>query len=66
MAAALLDLRDDPQARRRYGQNGRRYVMEHYLRSHLATHLASALDSVLQEKGKVIAREVEHQHLPSS
>lgn len=65
LAAALLDLRDDPQARRRYGQNGRRYVMEHYLRSHLVARLASALDSVLQEKGKVIAHEVERQHLPS-
>lgn len=64
LAAALLDLRDDPEARRRYGQNGRRYVMEHYLRSRLATRLALALDSVLEEKGKVIDHEVEHQHLP--
>jgi glycosyltransferase involved in cell wall biosynthesis len=65
LAAALLDLRDDPQARRRYGQNGRRYVLEHYLRSGLAARLASALDSVLQEKRKGTACEVEHEHLPS-
>lgn len=64
LAAALLELRDDPEARRQYGQNGRRYVMERYLRSHLAARLASALDSVLQEKGK-IAREAEGQRLPS-
>jgi glycosyltransferase involved in cell wall biosynthesis len=65
LAAALLDLRDDPQARQRYGQNGRRYVMEHYLRSHLAARLVSALDNVLQKKRKVIADAVEGQHLPT-
>jgi colanic acid biosynthesis glycosyl transferase WcaI len=65
LTAALLDLRDEPEVRRRYGQNGRRYVMAHYLRSRLAARLASAVDSVLQEKGKVIAHEIERQHLSS-
>jgi glycosyltransferase involved in cell wall biosynthesis len=65
LAAALLDLRDDPDTRRRFGENGRRYVMEHYLRSHLAARLTSVLDTVLQEKGKTTAYESTRQHLPS-
>jgi glycosyltransferase involved in cell wall biosynthesis len=67
LAAALLDLCDDLEARRRYGQNGRRYVLEHYLRSDLAARLATTLDNILQQKGKVIAheREIERQHLSS-
>jgi glycosyltransferase involved in cell wall biosynthesis len=64
LAAALLDLRDDRETRRRYGQNGRRYVMKDYLRSRLAARLALVLDSVLEEKGKGITHEVEHQHVP--
>jgi glycosyltransferase involved in cell wall biosynthesis len=63
LAVALLELRDDSEARQRYGRNGRRYVMEHYLRSHLAAHLASALDGVLQERRKVISHEIEDQRL---
>lgn len=65
LAAALLDLRDNPETRRRYGHNGRHYVMEHYLRSHLAARLTAALDGVLQEKGKTIVHETEREHLPS-
>lgn len=62
--AALLDLRDHPKVLQRYGQNGRRYVMEHYQRSDLAARLASVLDSVLGVKQKVIAHETKGEHPP--
>jgi glycosyltransferase involved in cell wall biosynthesis len=61
LAAALLELRDDSEARQRYGQNGRRYVMEHYLRSRLAQRLVLALDGVLSGEG--VIHEIESQHL---
>ncbi len=63
LAAALLHLRDDPEACQRYGQNGRRYVMAHYRRSHLAAGLACVLDSILLENGKIAAQEVNGKHL---
>jgi glycosyltransferase involved in cell wall biosynthesis len=66
LAAALLDLHDDPEACRRYGENGRDYVWEHFLRSHLAARLVLALDDVIREKGGVTTHEIEQQHLPSA
>jgi glycosyltransferase involved in cell wall biosynthesis len=65
LAAALLDLRDNPEARQRYGENGRRYVLEHYLRSSLAAQLVTALDSVVGKKGEMSKHEVGRQHLSS-
>jgi glycosyltransferase involved in cell wall biosynthesis len=63
LAAAILELRDAPQACQQYGQNGRQYALKHFLRSHLAGRLASTLDAVLQAKGKAIVHEVEGQPL---
>jgi len=47
LAAALLELRDSLEARQQYGQNGRQFVMQHYLRSHLAVRIVKALDEIL-------------------
>jgi glycosyltransferase involved in cell wall biosynthesis len=66
LAAALLELRGDPEARRRYGQSGRRYVMEHYLRSQLAMRLVSVLDDILLKKREGLAYESESQRLRAS
>ena len=66
MAAALLELYNNPEACEQYGQNGRRYVLEHYLRSRLAARLAAALEEVLQKKESVIADEMDRQNLPLS
>lgn len=66
LATALLELRDDPDERRICGDNGRRFVMEQYLRSDLAGRLASTLDNILQEAGKGPTHAPEKHHLPTS
>ena len=58
LAAALLELRDNPEMRRGYGENGRRYVLKHYLRSRLVERLITTLDSVLATEGKMATQEV--------
>lgn len=50
LAAALLELRDSPEIRQRYGQNGRRYVLQHYLRSQLAARIVKVLDEILIDR----------------
>jgi glycosyltransferase involved in cell wall biosynthesis len=71
LAAALLELRDDPEARERYGRNGRAYVMKHYLRSHLAARLIATMDETLfehgiaLEPGKEPTHELEQQNVPT-
>lgn len=63
LSAALLDMRDNPEARLAFGQNGREYVMQHYLRSKLAARLSAGLDAVLESgKGKA-THEIQTQQL---
>jgi glycosyltransferase involved in cell wall biosynthesis len=43
MAAAILELRDDPERREALGKAGRRYVEEHYSRAVIAATLERLL-----------------------
>jgi glycosyltransferase involved in cell wall biosynthesis len=66
LTTALLELRADREARRRYGENGRAYVMAHYRRSHLAGRLAATLDAALDAKRGKTTYAAERHHLSSS
>jgi colanic acid biosynthesis glycosyl transferase WcaI len=48
MAQAVLQLKDDPDRLRHYGQNGRRFVEANYSRTRLATRLESLLSTVVR------------------
>lgn len=47
LAEAVVQLRDDPDLRRRLGRNGRQLVEEHYSRAALAAQLAEMLEESL-------------------
>ncbi len=48
MARAILELKDEPERVRRYGQNGRRFVEAHYSRQRLAARLEALLLETIQ------------------
>jgi glycosyltransferase involved in cell wall biosynthesis len=48
MAQAILELKDEPERLRRYGQNGRRFVEAHYSRQRLAARLEALLLETIQ------------------
>jgi glycosyltransferase involved in cell wall biosynthesis len=49
MAQTILQLKCDPERLRRYGQNGRHFVQEHYSRQRLAARLESLLSTILRD-----------------
>lgn len=50
MAQALLQLKGEPERLHRYGENGRRFVEEHYSRQRLAARLEALLLETIERK----------------
>jgi glycosyltransferase involved in cell wall biosynthesis len=51
MAQAILQLKNEPDRLRRYGENGRRFVEAHYSRQRLAARLEALLLDLVERKG---------------